>query len=64
MEALTNVDLILWEDSYGVLDGQNFLTWQRQLGLGPASSATAVPESTTALLLAVGLVNVVFCSRR
>ena len=37
-------------------DGTDFLIWQRQLGLGgPAvAAAGAVPEPTTAWLLAIG----------
>ncbi len=43
-----------WHARYGIdLDGRDFLEWQRNFGssIGPLTSAVAVPEPATALLL-------------
>lgn len=53
-------------DDDGDVDGADFLTWQRELGSGvpAAPAAGAIPEPSTALLLAVALVGLASTSRR
>lgn len=69
-----DLDLTQWEGDYGLNDesdadgdgmtsGMDFLIWQAQRGQSPAlvAAVSAVPEPSTALLLAVGMF---FCGRR
>lgn len=54
-------DLQEWKDGFGTqYDGNDFLVWQRNFGMGVA--ATAVPEPSTILLSVLGLA--VVCRRR
>lgn len=61
-----NDDLVMWQGGFGAgsssdadgdgdTDGGDFLIWQRQFGSGvsPVASSSAVPEPSTALLLAL-----------
>ena len=63
-----NDPVLGWKARFGAdLDGDDFLTWQRNLGAGtpPATAAAAaVPEPTTALLALMGIVGAVRISRR
>jgi hypothetical protein len=59
-----SADLLIWQSAYGVnpngdtdndgdSDGRDFLFWQRAYtGTGPLTSAVAVPEPSTILMLA------------
>jgi hypothetical protein len=69
-------DLLAWQGAYGVnasgdtdedgdTDGRDFLVWQREFtGPGPFSAKMAVPEPTSAALLAFGLLSLVGARRR
>lgn len=57
-------DLIYWENTYAALDGQDFLTWQRQNGLGTGASRTSVPEPSVAALLSLAALTAVSVRRR
>jgi hypothetical protein len=47
-------DLEVWKDDFGVhYSGADLLTWQRNLGMSIAAIG-AIPEPTSALLLAAG----------
>lgn len=63
-----NDPVLGWKARFGAdLDGDDFLTWQRNLGAGtpPATAAAAaVPEPSTALLALMGIVGAVRISRR
>ena len=45
-------------------DGDDFLIWQSQFGLGNGAASTVVPEPTSWLLLLTGMAATVFPRRR
>ncbi len=68
-------DLTKWRDDHGAngnsdadgdgtTSGLDYLTWQRQKGLGTQVPATIVPEPVTHCLLGVGLVQILGQRRR
>lgn len=64
---VNNADLGVWKNGFanGTMTGSDFLDWQRNLGAGSATAATAaVPEPSSAILAVVALSIAVFRKRR